>query len=329
MPKSFNQKLKILYLMKILQEKTDQDHPVPVKDIILDLEGYGINVERKTVYDDIETLRLFGMDIRSRRGKASGYYLADRTFQLPELKFLMDAVQSSKFITEGQSRILVKKLESLASVHETRKLQGQVMEKQGIKTVNEEIYTNIEMIYDAIAQNQQITFHYYEWTVSKKLVKKRDGKRYRVSPGKLLWKNDSYYLLALDELSGIVKHYRVDKMMHVEIENRKRNGEAIFRDFDMGKFSSGTFGMFGGRETILKIKFENDLVGVVLDRFGQQASILPEDEGFFVLQARIRVSGQFFGWLAGLGAGAEIVYPPEVRREYINFLRNTLQKYID
>ena len=327
MPRSFNQKLKILFLMKILQEKTDPEHPMPVKEIMINLEGYGISVERKTVYDDIETLRTFGMKIKSRRGKPAGYYLAERMFCLPELKFLMDAVQSSKFITEKQSGSLIKKLESLTSIHEAKKLQGQVLARQGIKTSNEEIYTNIEMIYDAIAANRQVSFYYYEWTVSKKLAKKREGKRYLVSPGKLLWNNDSYYLLGLDEFSGIVKHYRIDKMMQVEIENRKRGGESIFRDFDMGKFSAGTFGMFGGKETILKIRFDNALVGVVLDRFGPEAMILPADETSFVLQARIRISSQFFGWLAGLGQEAELIYPEKVRMEYRDFLMDTLKNY--
>lgn len=327
MPRSFNQKLKILFLMKIFQEKTDLDHPMSVKDMILNLESYGISVERKTVYDDIETLRTFGMDIRSRRGKVAGYYLAERAFRLSELKFLMDAVQSSKFITERQSRMLVKKLESLTSVYEVKKLQAQVFAAQGIKTVNEEIYSNIEMIYDAISANRQISFHYYEWTISKKLKAKRKGERYLVSPGKLLWKNDCYYLLGLDEFSGIVKHYRIDKIMHVRIEDSRRNGEAIFRDFDLGKFSSATFGMYGGKERILKIKFDNNLIGVFLDRFGQEAMILPVDDQHFTLQAHIRVSAQFYGWLTGLGDGAEILYPDQIRREYINFMKNTLKKY--
>lgn len=327
MPRSFNQKLKILYIMKLLQENTDRDHPMPVKDIILNLEGYGISVERKTVYDDIETLRTFGMDIRSRRERPSGFYLADRTFELPELKFLMDAVQSSKFITERQSRELLRKLESLTSVYGAKKLQGQVLPGSGIKTLNEEIYTNIETIYDAVACNCQISFHYYEWTLSKKLRQKRDGKRYQVSPWRLLWKNDSYYLLGLDEGSGVVKHYRVDKMMHAAVEKRKRNGEAIFRDFDLGRFSAGTFGMFGGKDTLLKIQFENSYIGVVLDRFGPEAKILPAGDCHFILQAHIRVSGQFFGWLSGLGAGAEIIYPAQIRREYIKFLENNLKIY--
>lgn len=315
--------------MKIFQEKTDPEHPVPVRDIITEMEGYGISVERKTVYDDIETLRIFGMDIHSRRGKKAGYYLADRKFCLPELKFLMDAVQSSKFITEEQSRRLMKKLESLTSIYHARNLESQVVVRPGIKTANGEIYASIETIYDAVARNRQISFQYCEWTISKKLVQKRDGKRYRVSPGKLLWKNENYYLLGLDELSGVVKHYRVDKMRQVEIESRKRSGEAVFRDFDLGKFSSGIFGMFGGKETSLKIKFDNSLIGVILDRFGQNAVILQSDDGHFILQASIHVSGQFYGWLAGLGAGAEIIGPEKVRREYVNFLKKTLRKYED
>lgn len=327
MPRSFNQKLKILYLMKLLQEKTDREHPVSVKDIIQTMEAYGISVERKTVYDDIETLRTFGMKIGSRRGKPAGFYLEERTFELPELKFLMDAVQSSKFITEKQSAALVRKLENLASVHEAKKLKSQVFLMPGIKTLNEEIYTNIETIYEAISANRQISFRYYQWTLSRELKPKRGGERYRVSPGKLLWNNDNYYLMGLDESSGIVKHYRVDKMMDVAVEEEKRSGESVFRDFDMGRFSAETFGMFDGKETILKIRFNNELVGVVLDRFGKKAVLQRSDDTHFFLQTHIRVSGQFFGWLTGLGPGAEIVSPEKVRKEYKSFLTKILKTY--
>lgn len=327
MPRSFNQKLKILYLMKFLQEKTDREHPVSVKDIIQTMEAYGISVERKTVYDDIETLRTFGMKIGSRRGKPAGFYLEERTFELPELKFLMDAVQSSKFITEKQSAALVRKLENLASVHEAKKLKSQVFLMPGIKTLNEEIYTNIETIYDAISANRQISFRYYQWTLSRELKPKRGGERYRVSPGKLLWNNDNYYLMGLDESSGIVKHYRVDKMMDVAVEEEKRSGESVFRDFDMGRFSAETFGMFDGKETILKIRFSNELVGVVLDRFGKKAVLQRSDDTHFFLQTHIRVSGQFFGWLTGLGPGAEIVSPEKVRKKYKSFLTKILKTY--
>lgn len=327
MPRSFNQKLKILYTMQIIQERTDRDHPISVKDIISVLASYGISVERKTVYDDIETLRAFGMKIGSRRGKIAGYYLEERTFELPELKFLMDTVQSSHFITRKQTQKLVKKLEGLASVPQARRLKSQMFAEPGIKTSNEEIYRNVETIYDAIAANCQISFRYYEWTTSRKLKAKKDGERYLVSPWKMIWNNDCYYLLGLDERSGIVKHYRADKMMQVSVEKEKRNGAAIFRDFDLGKFSVGTFGMFGGRDTALKLEFENRLIGVVMDRFGQDAMILPTDEEHFSFQAHIRVSAPFFGWLAGLGTGVRILSPEKTRREYMAFLRNAMKEY--
>lgn len=329
MPRSFNQKLKILYIMRILQEKTDKDHPISVREIVSALRSYGISVERKTVYDDIEALRAFGLKIGNRRGKLSGYYLEERTFELPELKFLMDAVQSSHFITRSQTQKLVRKLEGLASMPQARKLQNQVFTEPGVKTPNEEIYMNVETIYDAIAENHQISFHYYEWTIGRKLREKKNGQRYQVSPWKMIWKNDSYYLLGVDELSGIVKYYRVDKMMHVSAETETRNGEAIFRDFDLGKFSVGTFGMFGGRDTALKLEFENRLIGVVMDRFGQDAMIFPTDKEHFSFQAHIHVSGQFFGWLAGLGPGVRILSPEKTRREYTAFLKRALEEYED
>ena len=215
MPRSFNQKLKILYLMKAFEEKTDREHPISVAEIIKYMDSYGISVERKAVYDDIETLRVFGMKIENRRGRPSGYFLADRKFELPELKILMDAVQSSRFLTQKQSRELLRKLESLTSVSEARKLQYQTYTVPGVKSPNNEVYQNIQGIYDAIAENHQIGFLYYEWDFSKNLKQKRGGERYRVSPWKLIWKNENYYLLGMDEKSEIVKHYRVDKIKHL------------------------------------------------------------------------------------------------------------------
>ena len=328
MPKSFNQKLKILYLMQAFMERTDREHPMSVPDLILYLDGYGISVERKTVYEDIETLRIFGMKIENRREKPSGYYLADRDFSFPELKILMDAVQSSRFITERQSRELVRKLEHLTSISEAKRLQSQTSVLSGSKAVNREIYDSIQKICDAMADNRQICFNYYEWDFSRELKPKRDGARYRVSPWKMIWKNENYYLLCLDENSGVLKHYRVDKMMHVEvIEKQKRNGGNIFRDFDLGKFSSGTFGMFGGMERSVRMEFENQFVGTVLDHFGRDVMLIPKDEKHFSMQAQIKVGTQFFGWLAGLGSGAVIVSPDNIRREYVAFLKKTLRNY--
>ena len=326
MPRSFNQKLKILYLMKAFEEKTDREHPISVAEIIKYMDSYGISVERKAVYDDIETLRVFGMKIENRRGRPSGYFLADRKFELPELKILMDAVQSSRFLTQKQSRELLRKLESLTSASEARKLQYQTYTVPGVKSPNNEVYQNIQGIYDAIAENHQIGFLYYEWDFSKNLKQKRGGEKYRVSPWKLIWKNENYYLLGMDEKSEIVKHYRVDKIKHLNIEKAKRNGESIFQNFDMEKFSAGTFGMFGGKETPVRMEFENRFVCGPGSFWTGCHADSPGMKSIFSMQTHISVSPN--SWLAGQPWNRAVIISPEnVRREYISFMKNTLMNY--
>lgn len=300
-----------------------------VQDLISYLAEWGIRVERKTVYDDIETLRLFGLDILNRRERPSGFYLASRTFELPELKLLVDAVQSSRFITKKKSRQLIQKLSGLASIYEAKSLQRQVFIESGVKAVNESIYYNIDDIHTAISSNRQISFQYYEWTISKEMSLKKNGERYRVSPWELIWKDENYYLVGLDEKSGIVKHYRVDKMLKLDVEKEPRNGKEIFSDFDTGKYVAKTFGMFGGREEVLRLVFENHFVGVVIDRFGKDVMIRKQDENHFSVQVRINVSNQFFGWLAGLGPGVVLTAPESVRKEYVSFIRKTLRNYYE
>ena len=324
MPKSFQQKMKILYLMRAFLEKTDEKHPMTVKDIQAYLGEVGINVERKTIYDDIECLRVFGMDIVNRREKPAGSYLAKRDFELAELKPLMDAVQSSKFITSGKARQLLSKLEKLTDSHQARELRRQILPEPGIRAVNENIYRNIEEIHRAISEDRQISFQYCEWTLSKELRLKREGERYRISPWRMVWRDDHYYLVALDAKSGIVKHYRVDKMQRTAVEKESRSGREIFENFDEALFASGTFGMFGGREETVSLLFENRLVGVVIDRFGQDTMIVGKDEGHFTASVKVHVSGQFYGWLAGLGCGVRILSPDSVRREYQDFLQRAL-----
>lgn len=327
MAKSSLQKLKILFLMKTLLEQTDEHHPMTVKDIMDVLAEYGIIVERKTVYDDLETLKIFGLDIVNRRLKPAGYYIGSREFELPELKLLVDAVQSSKFITQKKSAELIKKLEGLTSVHEAKELQRQVVVENSVKSVNEAVYYNIDKIHKALSEEKQITFQYYEWTVAKEMRLKRDGAFYQISPWGLLWKDDNYYLIALDEKSGVVKHYRVDKMLKIHIEEEKRNGQEIFGEFNVAQFAARTFGMFGGREETLTLEFENRYVGVVIDRFGQDVMLYKRDEEHFTAVLRVNVSHQFFGWLTGIGAGAKIISPIHVQKEYIKFLKTALDGY--
>lgn len=320
MAKSAGQKLKLLYIIKLLTENTDEDHPVSTADIIAYLESQGIRSERKSIYDDVEKLCEFGYDIiqvHSRLG--GGYYLAGRDFELAELKLLVDAVQSSRFITTRKSRSLIKKLELLAGKHDAGKLQRQVYVAGRIKTENESIYYNIDNIHRAIQENRQIEFQYLDWNLKKELVPRIGGKR-KVSPWALIWREENYYLAACDSVDGILKHYRVDKMGQVKMLQDAREGMEQFAKTDPASYANQTFGMFSGEEDIVTLQFPNRLIGVVLDRFGRDIDIRPVTDRVFRIRARVAVSGQFFGWLAGIGREAVVVGPASVKENYQRWL---------
>lgn len=327
MAKSYNQKMKILYIMKIFLEKTDENHILSMKEIIAELGRYDIKAERKSIYDDIEALRLFGFDIICKKGKNSGYCLASREFELPELKLLVDAVQSFKFITAKKSTALIKKLESLMSRHEAGQLQRQVVVADRIKTMNESIYYSVDKIHTAILNNAKILFTYSEWTVKKEVKLKKDGEKYSISPWALVWSDENYYMVGYDSISKKVKHYRVDKMMSVEISESKREGKEYFDKFNAADFSRKTFGMFGGDEHTLTVKFENKFIGVVIDRFGKDVTTIVLDNEHFAARLRVVVSNQFFGWLSALGKGVTILEPENVKDDYKSFLKDLLNQY--
>ena len=327
MPRVFNQKIKILYLMRIFLEQTDEEHPMSVKELISYLNSLGISAERKTVYDDIETLRNFGMDILNRREHPAGFYLASREFELPELRLLVDAVQSSRCITNGKSRQLIRKLESLASVYESRQLRRQGFAENSIRTINENVYYSIDMIQRALTEDRQISFQYCEWTVEKKLRPENEGERYSVSPWGLIWQNEEYYLITYDEKCGRVKQYQVDKLRQIRIEKEVRCGREFFENYDIGELTSRTFGMFGGKEKTICLEAHNRLVGVVLDRFGRDIMIHRKDPEHFKTLVRVNVSDQFFGRIASLGPDAVIASPDEVRDKYREFLEKSLSNY--
>lgn len=324
MAKSEKQKLKLLYLLKMLEEYSDEEHPLTTAEIIQRLEKQGISCERKTVYSDVACLVDFGYDIiqvSNRRG--GGYYLASRNFELPELKLLVDVVQSSRFITAKKSRDLIRKLEKLAGRVDAGKLQRQVYVAGRIKTENESIYYNIDQIHNAIQNNRQIRFDYMEWNLKKKLVPR--GERRTVSPWALIWKDENYYLAAYDGCSGILKHYRVDKMGSVEMLSEARQGLEQFELLDLAAYTNKTFGMYGGEDEVVVLEFPKELIGVVLDRFGKDVDLRPVPEERFSVRVRVAVSGQFFGWLAGIGPQARILSPDKTKDAYQRWLMDILK----
>ncbi len=333
MPRNPNQKMKLLILMKLFLERTDETHSLTLQEIIGALGELGIAAERKSIYDDLETLRLYGLDIEKNRRRPCGYYLASRLFELPELKLLVDAVQSSKFITHKKSNELIKKVESLASAHEARLLQRQVYVANRVKTMNESIYYNIDTIHTAISSGNKISYLYFEWVVDfsggEKVKKqyRRKGKPYLISPWALTWDNENYYMIGFDSEAQMIKHYRVDKMSKIKVTNQPRDGQEIFETFDMAVYTRRIFGMFGGTEEQVRLRFSNRLIGVVLDRFGKDVFLTPAGEEQFEISVRVEVSPQFLSWIFGFGEDVRILSPDSVAEQFQLMAQNCLKIY--
>ncbi len=324
MAKTENQKLKILYIKQLLEEQSDEQHPISVPQIISYLASLGIQAERKSIYHDIECLQAFGMDIIRANERNSGYFLASRDFELPELKLLVDAVQSSRFLSTRKSMQLIEKLSRLVSVHEAGALKRQVMVSGRVKNMNESIYYNVDRIHEAINANSQITFHYCEWGL--------DGKRhnrpglYTASPYALVWSDENYYLVAHSQRHGIT-HYRVDKMADINATGKARLVSEEAKTLQAASYGKNVFGMFGGKTVPVRMRFHNSLAGVVLDRFGAGTMLAPDGPEHFVFTMDIAVSPLFLGWLAGFGDRARILSPQNVIDAYIALCRPSVEQY--
>lgn len=333
MAKQENQKIKLLALLRILEQQTDERHPITVRQLIEELGRFGVNAERKSIYADIEALQLFGVDIVVVRGKSNAYYLGERGFQLAELKLLVDSVQAAKFITNKKSTELIHKLGGLTSRHEAGMLQRQVHVQGRAKTMNEGIYYNVDTLHGAIQENRKITFKYYEWAVSpssRKLYERRwrrGGKPYEISPWSMLWDDENYYLIGYDAQAGMLKHYRVDKMENIQILQAPRQGRALFEALDMVGYTTRTFGMFGGQEMDVRLRFTNRLIGVVIDRFGKDSMIQLAGDEHFTLTVKAQISPQFISWILGFGAEAQVLSPPEVVENVLQTIRGVAGLY--
>ena len=327
MAKASNQKNKLLFLYQMMLRRTDEEHVLSTAEIISVLEENGISAERKSIYTDMESLRLMGLDIQFRKGHDAGWFVGEREFQLPELKLLMDAVQSSRFITQRKSDALIRKLEKLASEHQARQLQRQVYVSGRIKAMNESIYYNVDKLHMALAAQKVITFKYFDYNIRKEKDFRQDGRRYTVTPFGLVWNNENYYLAAFDHNKEQLRHYRVDKMSDICLTNLPRQGAEAQKSFRLAEHAQKHFGMFSGEEVAVTLRGNAKMVGVVLDRFGQDVILVPDGEDHFTVTIPIVVSPQFFGWLFGLEGQLELIRPASVVEEYRARLRSRLKEY--
>ena len=320
--------------MKFFMEKTDDEYGVTVADIIDYLDEYGITAERKSIYNDIECLRDFGFDIvKSKVGKISLFSLVSRDFTLEEIKLLIDAVQSSKFITVKKSRELIRKIETLTSENQAKELHRQVIVANRVKNSNEEIYRNIDSINRAINKKRKIGFYYTQWTVAhsgaKKVVKVRrhDGMRYLLSPKALTWDDENYYLIAYDKVADKLKHFRVDKMENITVEEERIDSSKAVDKFDLAVYAKQVFGMYGGDTVNVKLRFDDSLIGVVVDRFSDKVFIQPHGDGTFTMSAEVMLSPQFFGWLFSFGDKVRIVSPKSAKNDFSAYLEGVRAIY--
>ncbi len=328
MTKGDNQKLKMLYLDKIFREETDDKHSLTLQEITARLNANGVNADRKTLYQDFDELRRYGLDIMTTNsGRSCRYYLASRTFELPELKLLVDSVQAAKFLTNRKSQMLIKKLESLTSHHQASELQRQVIINGRVKTMNKAVFLTVDKIYQALNQNVQVRFHYTKYNIQKKIVLRHNGDWFVVSPWALLLNDENYYLVAYDAQDQVIKHYRVDKIKDLELLDDRREGKESFSKEEIPLYTNHHFGMFNGEDTKVTLEAENDLAGVLIDRFGKDIMLIPSDENHVSLTVDVDVSRQFLGWVMSIGSGIRITAPDWVREKMLDEGKRLLEQY--
>ena len=325
MPRSDNQKLKIFYILDHLQRNSHQDHPVRTSELLSMLERqHNISCDRKTVYSDIAALQDLGVDIVSVPGKNGGYYIASRNFELPELKLLIDAVQSSRYLTAKKSRELIEKLCTQCSVYDAQLMRRDVLVSGRVKSMNETIYYNVDAIQEAIAANKQITFRYFDWGIDGK--RRYRDKNYSASPYGLCQDNENCYLLAHSPRHGVTS-YRVDRMTEIQLTDETRIPCPELTGKALNAHANKLFQMYSGETTTVKLRFHRELTNVVIDRFGRDTMLIPDGEDHFVFTIDVAVSPMFLSWVIGFGKKAKILYPQSVIDQCKEMCREAMEQY--
>lgn len=328
--KSDRKKLTLIYLQQLFVEKTDKTHFIRMPEILDYLAERGVFVDRRTIYTDLKLLNYAGFEVVGVQERGGyKYHHPSRLFDTTELKFLIDSIAASKFLTERKSKELIDKVKTLGNTFDNSALNRGVLSPKRIKSMNDKVFKNLDLLYAAISSNSQITFQYMRWNTQRKLEAQRSGELYSASPCAVSLSDDNYYLIAFDSRTSNLRHYRIDKMNSIKLTDEPRAGKEIFMTFDIVDYSRKTFGMFAGKEETVTIEATNHLVGVFIDRFGEAASIRKnfQNPDTFIVKIAVHVSPQFYGWLFGLGKEVTIVSPLSVKEEFINTVNSILSNY--
>ena len=321
-------RIRILILSRILYDRTDEAHGLSTEELLSALAEQGFHLERKTLYKDIECLNKLGHDIlKMRQGKKVLYHVGNRLFETAELRILIDAVNASHFLTPSKTRQLIRKLESISSRYEARDMDKNVIIAGQRKSDNKTIYYLVNDLHFAIRDDRQVRFQYTQWNTQKCLVKKYDGAIYHVSPWTMLFDHENYYLIGYDNKNSEIRHYRVDKIVNLEVVEEHRLGEESYKNYNIDSFMNGTFGMFAGSPVNVVIRVCEDKVGIMIDRFGKDIQLKQNKDDTYDFEVYVRMSDQFLGWIVALGEGVEIIGPESVRKKMQEIGALLLQKY--
>ncbi|MBO6114690.1 MAG: WYL domain-containing protein [Lachnospiraceae bacterium] len=323
-----NQKLKLLYLAKILQEKTDDEHGFTLPQIQEELAKYDIEANRKTLYADIAALNEYGIEIiKNQEGYKTFYHYGKREFEPAELRLIIDAIASSKFITIRKSKQLIKKLEKMVSIHEAKLLNREVIVSDRVKNMNESIFYTVDAIQYAISNNHRIKFRYYSWNMKGEMEFHHDGEFYDVSPWALCWDSENYYMVGYDTNIDEIRHYRVDKMMNTEEIMERRRGSDAFKEKGIVAYTKKHFRMVGGTEERVTLLCQKEMANVIIDQFGKETKMQKANDEKFRVKVDVVVSDQFIGWVIALGGKVVIEGPDSVRERAKALMRENLERY--
>ena len=328
MAKRPNQTKKIPLIIKMLREETDDEHGLTMPQIIERLAEEGVEAERKSIYRDFDVLRECGYDVVKRPGRPTEYALGQREFQYPELLLLVDAVQSSRFLTTRKSQQLLQRIKGLTSVHQAEALDRHMHVERRIRTQNESVYYNVDAIQEAIASKRKVGFRYYKHDLNLKRVYRKNGKTYRETPVHLVYSDGYYYMISFNDAHDDFVRYRIDRMSHIQVLDEPATRNARIANFDVQEFALQAFGMFGGDKVRVTLEFEAEAIDQILDQFGREGTvIIPQSDGTGHATITIRKSAVFFGWLAGFGTRARIIAPTSLAREFQVYLESIVEAY--
>lgn len=320
-----HKKLKLLYIARFFYEQTDEAHPASLSDIIQYLADMGISAERKAIYDDIELLRLYGLDIIYTKTKTHNYYLGQREFELPELKLLIDVVQSSPFLTAKKSMDLIEKLEQLSSRHEAAGLRRQVYVLNRVKNLNEQLYYNIDGIHDAISKNVCIRFRYFDWSEKGERIYRHDGTWYTEHPVALCV-DRNYYLIVYRPAEKKYIHFRVDRISDLTVDTDTPR-TALPERFDLASYVKTIFEMYSGEKQLISLQLDKSLLNIALDRFGRDAHYRSAENGTIIVSAEVDISPTFLSWVLGFGKKAKLLAPADAVASLQALAREALLQY--